>query len=681
CDVGATIVNGYTLEPIEPIQNEIEQIWPGELKIREHLKNIPGLQYQEVPQQRRCSFYIQQESDIEKFTPIAQQLDCDIIFSAGKYLDILPKGVNKGTTLTKLIKHINEDANKILVAGDTLNDLAMYQCGFKGVVVGNAEQALRQATNNISRIYYAKSAGAGGIVEAIEQFENLSEYISELDEIIIHKESSNIPQLLMLYHRFPYETKEINGQKQQIPPKSPNGILPTLQGFFANGRSGVWIAWEEVTKNSEPLRNLYIDKEKYPNLMASRIGLTKKEIEIFYKSFSKEAFWPTIFSFIDKAKFNHNHWDHYVHINKLFAEKAAEQADLNAIVWIHDYNLWLVPGFLRELRPDVIIAFFHHTAFPSADTFNILPWRGEIIGSLLQCNYIGFHIPRYVENFVDVAKSLFPVTEIEKINCAPRYLTYSTALGVQQMTTLIDTGQRKVKLGANPVGINVHYIQTLMQAPSTQTKIKEIKNLFTNKKMVISVERLDYVKGPLEKVMAFEQFLHDYPEFHGKVELVNICTPPAQGMKIYEKTQHDLEHAVGRINGKYANMQWVPIRLFFRSFPFEEIISYYAAADVAWITPLRDGLNLVAKEYIAVQGQITDAKGVLVLSEFAGAAVELPYAVLTNPYDARSLKEGLVQALLMSETDAQMRLQRLYEQVAYYDIDFWAKDFFDNLLN
>lgn len=681
CDVGATIVNGYTLEPIEPIQNEIEQIWPGELKIREHLKNIPGLQYQEVPQQRRCSFYIQQESDIEKFTPIAQQLDCDIIFSAGKYLDILPKGVNKGTTLTKLIKHINEDANKILVAGDTLNDLAMYQCGFKGVVVGNAEQALRQATNNISRIYYAKSAGAGGILEAIEQFENLSEYISELDEIIIHKESSNIPQLLMLYHRFPYETKEINGQKQQIPPKSPNGILPTLQGFFANGRSGVWIAWEEVIKNSEPLRNLYIDKEKYPNLMASRIGLTKKEIEIFYKSFSKEAFWPTIFSFIDKAKFNHNHWDHYVHINKLFAEKAAEQADLNAIVWIHDYNLWLVPGFLRELRPDVTIAFFHHTAFPSADTFNILPWRGEIIGSLLQCNYIGFHIPRYVENFVDVAKSLFPVTEIEKINCAPRYLTYSTALGVQQMTTLIDTGQRKVKLGANPVGINVHYIQTLMQAPSTQTKIKEIKNLFTNKKMVISVERLDYVKGPLEKVMAFEQFLHDYPEFHGKVELVNICTPPAQGMKIYEKTQHDLEHAVGRINGKYANMQWVPIRLFFRSFPFEEIISYYAAADVAWITPLRDGLNLVAKEYIAVQGQITDAKGVLVLSEFAGAAVELPYAVLTNPYDARSLKEGLVQALLMSETDAQMRLQRLYEQVAYYDIDFWAKDFFDNLLN
>lgn len=681
CDVGATIVNGYTLESVEPIQNEIEQNWPGELKILEQLKDIATLQYQEVPQQRRCSFFLNNESEIAVFADKASGLGCDVIHSAGKYLDILPKGVNKGSTLTKLIQYLNENTDKVLVAGDTLNDLAMYQCGFKGVVVGNAEEALIKATQPLQKVYQAKAAGAGGILEAIEQFENLSEHITELDEIIIHKESSDIPQILMLYHRFPYETIEVNGQKQQVAPKSPNGILPTLQGFFANGRSGVWIAWEEVSKKSEPLRNLYIDKEKYPNLMASRIGITKKEIEIFYKSFSKEAFWPTIFSFIDKAKFNHHHWDHYVNINKLFAEKAAEQADHNAIVWIHDYNLWLVPGFLRELRPDVTIAFFHHTAFPSADTFNILPWRGEIIGSLLQCDYIGFHIPRYVENFVDVAKSLFPVTEVEKMNCAPRYLTYSTALGVQQMTTMIDTAQRKVKLGANPVGINVQYIQSLMQQASTLKKIKEIKNLFTNKKMIISVERLDYVKGPLEKVMAFEQFLHDYPEFHGKVELVNICTPPAQGMKIYEKTQHDLEHAVGRINGKYANMQWVPIRLFFRSFPFEEIISYYAAADIAWITPLRDGLNLVAKEYVAVQGQLPNAKGVLILSEFAGAAVELPYAVLTNPYDARSLKEGLVQALLMSEDDAQMRLQRLYEQVAYYDIDFWAKDFLDNLLN
>ncbi|MGC8750448.1 glucosylglycerol-phosphate synthase [Hydrotalea sp.] len=679
CDVGATIVNGYTLEPIEAIQNSIEQIWPGELKILETFKNIPNLQYQEVPQQRRCSFYLDDENLLEQLSTLAEQLGCNVLHSAGKYLDVLPKGINKGSTLTKLIKHLNENTDNVLVAGDTLNDLSMYKCDFKGVVVGNAEVALKKEVANKHHIYIAKNEGAGGIIEAIEHFDNLKAEIEILDEISIHKESNNVPQLLMLYHRFPYETIEVNGEKQNIPPKSPNGILPTLQGFFANGRSGVWIAWEEVNKNNAPLRNIYIDKEKYPNLMAARIGLTKKEIEIFYKLFSKEAFWPTIFSFIDRAKFNHHHWDHYVNINKLFAQKAAEQADYNAIVWIHDYNLWLVPGFLRELRPDVTIAFFHHTAFPSANSFNILPWRGEIIGSLLQCNYIGFHIPRYVENFVDVAKSLFPVKELEKVNCAPRYLTYSSALGVQQMTTLIDTGQNKVKLGANPVGINVQYIKTLMQQAETQKQIADIKQLFANKKMIISVERLDYVKGPLEKVMAYEQFLNDYPEYHGKVELVNICTPPAQGMKIYEKTQHDLEQAVGRINGRYANMHWVPIRLFFRSFPFEEIISYYAAADIAWITPLRDGLNLVAKEYIAVQGEMPNARGVLVLSEFAGAAVELPYAIHTNPYDGLSLKEGLVQALSMNEEDAKMRLQRLYEQVSYYDIDYWAKDFLQQL--
>lgn len=210
-------------------------------------------------------------------------------------------------------------------------------------------------------------------------------------------------------------------------------------------------------------------------------------------------------------------------------------------------------------------------------------------------------------------------------------------------------------------------------------KVAAMREHQGGKKLILSVERLDYVKGPLEKVLAFENFLDQYPEFHGRIELVNICTPPAQGMKIYEKIQHDLEHAIGRINGKYERMDWVPIRLFFRALPFEEVVAYYAAADIAWITPLRDGLNLVAKEYVATQGQLPNAKGVLILSEFAGAAVELHYAVLTNPYDSRSLKEGLLQALMLSDEDKQMRMQRLYEQVSHYDIDFWADDFLKKL--
>lgn len=675
CDVGATIVNGHTLEPVEPLQSEIEKQWPGSLRILETLKEVEGLEYQHVPQQRRCSFYANDENTVNKVREKAEELGCEVIYSADKFLDVMIRGVNKGSSLTNLVNHLKIDRNSVLVAGDTLNDLAMYQCQFKGVVVGNAEIKLRTATAELPAIYYAASDGAGGILEAMEHFDFISALAHIPNRQLIARDNMEVPQMIMMYHRFPFDKVEINNRVDRVPPKSPNGILPTLQSFFSNGRPGVWIAWEEVQKEGELLRNIYIDKEKYPNLMASRIGLTKKEVEVFYKSFAKEAFWPTIFAFTDKVKLNHHHWDLFVNINHLFARKAAEQADPGAFIWIHDYNLWLVPGILRQLRPDLVIAFFHHTAFPAANTFNILPWKREIISSLLQCDYVGFHIPRYVENFVDVVSSLFPLKASEKINCAPRFLTYSSAIGVSDMTTSIRVGERTVKLGANPVGINVEYIEQLFRNDSMIERMEAMKKEMNGKKMILSAERLDYVKGPLEKILAFEQFLNEYPEYHGKIELVNICTPPAEGMTIYDSIKLEMEQAVGRINGKYSDMNWTPLRLFFRAIPFEEILVYYAVADIAWITPLRDGLNLVAKEYIAVQGQLAGEKGVLVLSEFAGASVELPYAVLTNPYDQKSLKENLLQALVMSPDEKAMRMERLYEHVKHYDIEYWADDF------
>jgi len=679
CDVGATIVNGHTLEPIEPLQGVIEQKWPGRLRIEETLAHLTDLDYQEVPQQRRCSFFTASETVIENVRESVATLECEVIYSAGKFLDVLPQGVNKGSSLQQLINYLDIEEKDVLVAGDTLNDLAMYNCGFKGVVVGNAEASLVRAIKGMKQVYYARSAGAGGILEAMSWFHDFTGKYPVLTEEIIKEESQGPPQLVMMYHRFPYEKIETDSGVQRVPPRSPNGILPTLQGFFANGRAGVWIAWEEVNTPGEELRNIYIDKEKYPHLMASRIGLTHEEVEIFYKSFSKEAFWPTIFSFVDKVKFNHDHWEHFVRINQRFADKAAAQADPGAIVWIHDYNLWLVPGMLRQLRPDLTIAFFHHTAFPGANTFNILPWRREIIGSLLQCDYIGFHIPRYVENFVDVVNSLFPSRILEMANCAPRFLTYSAAIGVDRMTTALESGQRIIRLGANPVGIDVDYIREHLQKPAVTRKIEAMRREMNGKKMILSAERLDYVKGPLEKILAYEAFLEAHPEYHGKIELVNICTPPAEGMKIYDGIRLELEQAVGRINGRYANLDWTPLRVFFRSVPFDEILVYYAVADIAWITPLRDGLNLVAKEYIAAQGQQAD-KGVLILSEFAGAAVEFSYAVLTNPYDMASLQSGLLQALQMNEEERTRRMERLYEEVCHFDIHYWASEFLNAVM-
>ncbi len=679
CDVGATVLNGRSLEPILPLQSQIEQKWPGALAIRKKLRKVKGLQFQAVPQQRRCSYYYDEETDIEQVRALVAPYGCDILLSAGRYLDVLPGGVNKGSTLVQLVKVMQLKPDQVLVAGDTLNDRSLYDRGFAGVVVGGAEEGLVAATKELPGVYHAGKAGAGGILEALAHFPAFKDYLREQDEQEVLPQSG-ATQLLMLYHRLPYELRETGGHLERVPPRSPNGIIPSLLGFFSSGRSGVWVAWEEAQhRKGPPLKNLYIDDKKYPHLLASRIPLTKKEVEVFYKVFSKEAFWPIIFSFIDKAKFNHDHWDTYCRVNRLFAEKAAADADHGAIVWIHEYNLWMVPGYLRQLRPDVKIGFFHHTAFPPADIFNIIPWRREIMGSLLQCDYIGFHIPRYVENFVDVAKSHAPLKVLNQASCAGRFLTYSCALGVDEMVTEIETASRKVRLGANPVGINVPYIREIYQSPETQAAIRDMRAQTEGKKIIISVERLDYVKGPLEKIRAFGQFLNDYPEFHGRVELINICTPPAQGMRVYDRIQTELEQEVGKINGKYSDLDWTPIRFFFRSVPFEEVITYYAIADICWITPLRDGLNLVAKEYIAVQGQQEKSTGALIVSEFAGVSVELPYAILTNPYDIKDLKEGLLHAMTMDESERALRMDRLYDIVSYYDVERWSKDFMDIL--
>lgn len=680
CDVGATIVNGLTLEPIQPLQASIEEKWPGSINISNKFKKIKGLVWQKVPQMRRCSYYFDEHTDMEQVNYIAQSLNCDVLLSAGKYLDILPHGVNKGSSITQLVNLLKISKKDVLVAGDTLNDLSLYTTGYKGVVVGEAEEKLIEATKDNPLVYQADKPGCGGILEAIKHVNEFSDYFTE-EEFEKVKATGGENQLLMVYHRLPYEIKEINGIRQRIAPQSPNGIIPSLLGFFRGGRSGTWIAWEEADNKKEKLRNVYVDEKKYPHLMVSRIPMSRKDIDLFYRVFSKEAFWPVIFSFIDKATFNHSHWDHFVKINRLFAEKTAAEADLQAFVWLHDYNLWMVPGILRQLRPDLTIAFFHHTSFPPADIFNIIPWRGEIIGSLLQCDYIGFHIPRYVENFVDVVKSQMPVDVTEEINCSERFLTYSCPLGIEKMTRSISVNNRQVRLGAHPVGVNVEYIKELYSRADTQNLVKEMRNQFGEKKIVLSVERLDYVKGPLEKILAFKDFLDQYPEFHGKVELINICTPPSKGMKVYEKIQQELEQAVGKINGKYSQIGWTPIHFFFRAVPFEQLIAYYSIADIAWITPLRDGLNLVAKEYIATQGLKKDDNGVLLLSEFAGASVELKYALLTNPYDRKSLKEGLLQALTMDKSHRQMRMKRLFESVKYFDIDFWGKEFLEEIEN
>lgn len=671
-DVGATVLYG-DLRPVDPLHHNIAARWPGSHIVLQQLARFPALVRQTVPQERRCSFLVLEEGISDELRAVVEALDCDLLFSADRYLDVLPRGVSKGATLRQLAQAEGFDPDAVIVAGDTLNDLSMFTTGFRGVVVGGAEPALVERVRKMPRVFIAKDEGCGGILEGLAHHGTAVESTPKAQRRMDERGEAD---LVMVYHRPPFDEVLEGGVVKHKRPKSPNGIIPTLLGFFAGARKGSWVAWSmQASRQPEGfIRHVAVDPKHYPNLKVARIALTEDDVDVFYKKFSKEAFWPIIFSFPDKAEFQQAHWERYLEVNRIFAEQTAREAAEGAIVWIHDYNLWMVPAFLRPLRPDLRIAFFHHTAFPSSDVFNILPWRRDIIGSLLQCDYVGFHIPRYVENFVDAVRSYTPVEVLESVSCAPRFVTYGCALGVDTMTSVIEVAGRRVALGAHPVGIDVGLIGQIVTKPAVQKKIARIEALLHGVKGIISIERLDYVKGSLEKLQAFERLLEEHPELVGGVTLLNIITPAAPGMEIYEALRIEVDRIVGRINGRFSTLEWTPVRYFYRSFPFENVIAYYAACDVAWITPLRDGLNLVAKEFVATK-KSTGTAGVLILSEFAGAAVELHGALLTNPYDASSMSKTLHQALTMAADEAEYRCQRMAAIVESNDVARWGDEF------
>ncbi|MDM9650157.1 glucosylglycerol-phosphate synthase [Pseudomonas wenzhouensis] len=673
-DVGATLVHGDSLQPIQPLQSVVDARWPGESQVASAIEAF-GLERQDVPQARRCSYFCTPEQAANPaLREIADELGCDLLYSAELYLDFLPRGVNKGSSLQALADWLELSHDQVLAAGDTLNDLSMLSASFHGVCVGQSESALLEATRSHSRTLHASRPGCGGILEAFAHFGFLGEH-----GIAAERRQAAQPgkaELVMVYHRLPYEEyRNAAGKLQRRRPTSPNGIIPTLLSFFGDGRPGSWVAWAVHEDDDEPFdSHTTVDAERYPKLTAARVKLSKEEVDVFYKRFSKEAFWPTLHTFWERATFNEGDWQVFCKVNRAFAERTALEAAEGAIVWLHDYNLWMVPAYLRELRPDLRIAFFHHTYFPSADVFNVLPWRRQIVGSLLQCDYIGFHIPRQVENFVDVARGVFPLKALERQSCAPRFITYGCAVGLERMTTALDTGTRQVRLGAHPVGLDIDRVRNALEAPKIQELMAQLREEMKGVKLILSVERLDYTKGILEKLNAYERLLADNPELLGKVTLVTVCVPAAREMTVYNELQTQIEQAVGRINGRFARIGWTPLQFFFRSLPFEEVSAWYAMADVMWITPLRDGLNLVAKEFVAAQG-LLGGRGVLVLSEFAGAAAELKGALLTNPHDPADLAQTCYLALNLPKSEAQARLRELFDIVCFNDIRRWGEDF------
>jgi len=485
--------------------------------------------------------------------------------------------------------------------------------------------------------------------------------------------------LVILYHREPHDEIVKDGKIHYVPKKSPNGIVPTLKSFFADVNQGTWIAWKEIAKEQEASFEQTVTIEGEANYNVRRIPLNNQQVKDFYHITSKEAFWPILHSFPDHFTSETTDWENFKEINRLFAEAACEEAAEDALIWVHDYNLWLVPHYIREKKPNARIAFFHHTPFPSVDVFNILPWREAIVESLLCCDIVGFHVPRYSENFVNVARSLKPVEIVKREPVSNGHMTpVGVALAEPTVTTQLSYKGQIVNIDAFPVGTNPQHIFNTLEKTKTKNKVFQIKDESKGKKLIIAAGRVDYVKGNQEKLEAYERLLERRPDLHGKVSFIMTCVQAAAGMRIYKTAQSTIEQLVGRVNGRFGRFDWMPIRLFTQPIPLEDLIAYYHAADICWTAPLRDGLNLVAKEYVvAHQGK----DGVLVLSEFVGAAVELPEAVLTNPYSITRMDNAIEEALAMSPEEQAQRMGKMYETVTKYDVKYWADRLLEQFKN
>ncbi len=475
--------------------------------------------------------------------------------------------------------------------------------------------------------------------------------------------------LVILYHREPYDEVIENGKTYYRPQKSPNGILPTLKSFFAGVEQGTWVAWKQINAKQKKNFEEKVTVEGEGNYSVCRIPLSSDQVKHFYHITSKEAFWPILHSFPGHFTYATSDWENFKTVNRLFAEAACREAADDALIWVHDYNLWLAPQYIRELKPNARIAFFHHTPFPSVDIFNILPWREEIIGSLLCCDVVGFHIPRYSENFVNVARSLFEIEVVETVPAAENLTPVGIALAEPEVTSKLKYNGRLVQVDPCPVGTNPKHIRSILDQPDAQTRFEEMREELQGRKLIIAAGRVDYVKGNRELLEAYERLLERQPDQHGKVQLVVTCVKAAAGMKVYKVTQSQIEQLVGKINGRFARLDWTPILLFTEPVPFRDLLCYYRLADICWTTPLRDGLNLVAKEYVvAHKGEA----GVLILSEFVGAAVEMPEAILTNPYSLDRMDESIDQALVMPEAEQKKRMAKMYKTVTHYDVQYWA---------
>jgi trehalose 6-phosphate synthase len=439
--------------------------------------------------------------------------------------------------------------------------------------------------------------------------------------------------------------------------RSPGGLVTALEPLLRK-RRGAWIGWAGIPdSDEEPI--VQDDLRLHP------VRLSAADVAAYYEGFSNATLWPLYHDLIVKPEYHREWWDSYVEVNRRFAEATARAAAHGATVWIQDYQLQLVPKMLRMLRPDLTIGFFLHIPFPPVELFMQMPWRTEIVEGLLGADLVGFHLPGGAQNFLVLARRLVGAN------------TSRASIGVRSRFGEVQYGFRNITVGAFPISIDSAELDAKARDRSVRQRARQIRAELGNpRKILLGVDRLDYTKGIDVRLRAFSELLDEHRVKHDDTVLVQLATPSRERVDSYIAMREDIERQVGHINGEYGEVGHPIVHYLHRPVPREELIAFYVAADVMLVTPLRDGMNLVAKEYVACR---SDLGGALVLSEFTGAAAELRQAYLTNPHDLEGVKDAIEAALQQSPDEGRRRMRALRRQVLAHDVDRWARSFLDAL--
>jgi trehalose 6-phosphate synthase len=439
--------------------------------------------------------------------------------------------------------------------------------------------------------------------------------------------------------------------------RSPGGLVTALEPLLRR-RQGAWVGWPGIVDGDEEP----IDAE---DLRLHPVRLSADDVAEYYEGFSNATLWPLYHDVIVKPIYHREWWDRYVEVNRRFAEAAARAAARGATVWVQDYQLQLVPAMLRQLRPDLTIGFFLHIPFPPVELFMQMPWRTEIVQGLLGADLVGFHLAGGAQNFLILARRLVGAN------------TSRGSVGVRSRFGEVEVGGRITRVGAFPISIDSSELDQKGRDRTIRKRAKEIRAEIGNpRKVLLGVDRLDYTKGIDVRLKAFAELLAEGRVKGDDTVLVQLATPSRERVESYQVLRSDIERQVGHINGEYGEVGHPVVHYFHRPVPRDELVAFFVASDVMLVTPLRDGMNLVAKEYVACR---SDLGGALVLSEFTGAAAELRQAYLVNPHDTEGVKDAIEAALNQPVEEGRRRMRALRRQVLAHDVDRWARSFLDAL--